>query len=159
MSPLLADFFSLSNGEFLHWMLAVALTLLVLDVFVNTELLSWVSLVIFAAWGTWEIGLPLQWSALVFLGFLTLGFALYFTLWNRCVRPLFMHSLNRRAPKESVAADIGARGTIVGEGEQLCVRCQDRLYPLAPACAAGLHAGDSVRITALEGAVAKVEKE
>lgn len=159
MAPLLADFFSLSNGEFLHWMLAVALTLLVLDVFVNTELLSWVSLVIFAAWGTWEIGLPLQWSLLVFLGFLTLGFALYFSLWNRCVRPLFMHALNRRAPKESVMADIGVRGTIVGEGEQLCVRCQDRLYPISPSCAAGLQAGDGVRIMALEGAVAKVEKE
>lgn len=153
----LADFFSLSNGEFLHWMLAVALTLLVLDVFVNTELLSWTSLVIFAAWGTWEIGLPLQWSLLVFLGFLTLGFALYFTLWNRGVRPLFMVWLNRNAPKESVSADIGARGIIVGEGEQLCVRCQDRLYPLAPTGAHGLKAGDAVRITALEGAVAVVE--
>ena len=159
MTPLLADFFSLSNGEFLHWMLAVALTLLVLDVFINTELMSWAALVIFAAWGTWEIGLPLQWSVLVFLGFLTLGFALYFTLWNRCVRPLFMHTLNRRAPKESVTADVGVRGTIVGEGEQLCVRCQDRLYPLTPDGTAGLHAGDSVRITALEGAVAKVVKE
>lgn len=159
MVPLLADFFSLSNGEFLHWMLAVALTLLVLDVFANTELLSWTSLVIFAAWGTWEIGLPLQWSVLVFLGFLTLGFALYFTLWNRCVRPLFMHALNRRAPKESVSADIGAHGTIVGEGEQLCVRCQDRLYPLVPSCSVGLRAGDAVRITAMDGASAVVVKQ
>lgn len=157
MSPILAEFFSLSNGEFLHWMLAVALTLLVLDVFINTELMSWAALVIFAAWGTWEIGLPLQWSVLVFLGFLTLGFALYFTLWNRCVRPLFMHSLNSRAPKESVTADIGGRGTLVGEGEQLCVRCGDRLYPLSPSCAAGLRAGDTVRITAMDGATAVVE--
>lgn len=157
MSPILAEFFSLSNGEFLHWMLAVALTLLVLDVFINTELMSWAALVIFAAWGTWEIGLPLQWSVLVFLGFLTLGFALYFTLWNRCVRPLFMHSLNRRAPKESVTADIGGRGTLVGEGEQLCVRCGDRLYPLSPSCTAGLRAGDTVRITAMDGATAVVE--
>lgn len=158
MTPFLADFFSLSNGEFLHWMLAVALTLLVLDVFINTELMSWAALVIFAAWGTWEIGLPLQWSLLVFLGFLTLGFALYFSLWDRCVRPLFMHALNHRAPKESVAADIGACGTIVGEGEQLCVRCQDRLYPLSPACHGTLKAGDTVRIAAMDGATAIVER-
>lgn len=155
---LLAEFFSLSNGEFLHWMLAVALTLLVLDVFANTELLSWASLVIFAAWGTWEIGLPLQWSVLVFLGFLAVGFGLYYTLWNRAVRPIFMHALNQHAPKESVEADVGARGTIVGEGEQRCVRCQDRLYPLDPACADTVKAGDAVRITAIEGAVARVEK-
>lgn len=154
----LADFFSLNNGEFLHWMLAVALTLLVLDVFVNTELLSWVSLVIFALWGTWLVGLPLQWSVLVFLGFLAVGFGLYYTLWNRAVRPLFMHALNQRAPKESVEADVGARGTLVGEGEQLCVRCQDRLYPLDPACTEGLRPGAAVRITAIEGAVATVEE-
>lgn len=155
---LLADFFSLSNGEFLHWMLAVALTLLVLDVFVNTELMSWVALFIFAGWGTWQVSLPIQWSVLVFLGFLAAGFAFYFTLWNRCVRPLFMYALNQRAPRESVAADVGAHGTLVGEGENFCVRCQDRLYPVDPACVAGLQPGDAVRIAAIDGAVAKVEK-
>lgn len=158
MFPFLADFFSLSNGEFLHWMLAVALTLLVLDVFVNTELMSWSALVIFAAWGTWEIGLPLQWSLLVFLCFLALGFAIYFTLWNRGVRPLFMACLTRRAPKEATEQEIGGSGTIVGEGENLCVRREDRLYPVAESCRAGLKPGDAVRITSMDGACARVEK-
>lgn len=158
MFPLLADFFSPGSGEFLHWMLAVALTLLVLDVFVNTEMLSWASLVIFAAWGTWELGLPLQWSLLVFLGFLLLGFALYLTLWNRCVRPLFMAWLTRHAPREAYAQEVGGVGTVVGQGEQLCVRREDRLFAVAEASREGLKEGDRVRITAMEGACVRVEK-
>lgn len=139
-------------------MLAVALTLLVLDVFVNTELMSWAALVIFASWGTWELGLPLQWAVLVFLCFLMLGFAVYFTLWNRGVRPLFMACLNRHAPKESTLQEVGCTGIVVGEGETLCVRREDRLYPVAEACRSGLKAGDAVRIIAMEGACARVEK-
>lgn len=158
MAPLLADFFCLSNGEFLHWMLAVALTLLVLDVFVNTELLSWAALIIFAAWGTWEVGLPLQWSLLVFLGFLMLGFALYLTLWNRCVRPLFMAWLTRHAPREAYAQEVGCTGTVVGQGEQLCVRREDRLFAIAESSRHGLQEGDRVRITAMDGASVQVEK-
>lgn len=158
MSASLALLLAWSNGEFLHWMLAVALTLLVLDIFVNTELMSWASLVIFAAWGTWELGLPLQWSALVFLGFLLLGFALYFALWNRCVRPLFMTWLTRKAPQESSAQEVGGIGTIVGQGAQLCVRREDRLFSVAEPCREGLHEGDRVRITAMDGAAVRVEK-
>ena len=42
----LADFFGVSDGTFLHWMLAISLTLLVLDVFCNTEVLSWLSMLV-----------------------------------------------------------------------------------------------------------------
>ena len=38
MTPLLADFLWVSDGVFLHWMLAISITLLVLDVFFfNTD--------------------------------------------------------------------------------------------------------------------------
>ncbi len=148
----------MNHGEFIHWMLAVALTLLVLDVFFNTELLSWLALFVFAAWGTWLCGLPLQWSLLVFLAFLSLGIALYYALWNRCVRPLFMGWLNRYAPQESRVTEAGGIGTVVGQGEQLCVRREDRLYAIAEESRPGLSSGDRVRILSLDGALARVEK-
>lgn len=154
----LASFFSLSNGEFLHWMVAVALTLLVLDVFMNTEVMSWIALMIFAAWGTWALGAPIQWSVLIFIGFIALGLTFYIVLWNRGVRLIFMYWLTRNAPKESIKQDVGGTGTIVGDCSHLCVRCEDHIYPVAEQCRLGLNEGDAVRIVDMDGACARVEK-
>ena len=74
-------FLGIDHGTFLHIMLAVAITLLVLDIFVCTELLSWVSLLLFAAWGTWLVGAPWQWSVLVSSGFLALVCVLSYMRW------------------------------------------------------------------------------
>ncbi|MGN0836191.1 MAG: NfeD family protein [Akkermansia sp.] len=147
------------TGSFLHWMLAIGITLLLLDVFFNTELLSWLALVIFAAWGTWLAGLPLQWSVLVFCGFLALAVGLYFTMWNQLVRPFVMRVLLRSSPRESIEALSGRQGCIIGSGEQLCVRIGDQIFPLAESCRAGLAAGDTVRVLGMEGAAALVEKQ
>lgn len=155
----LADFFGLSNGAFLHGMAAVALTLLVLDVLVNTEILSWAALLVFAAWGTCVCDLPLQWSVLVFLAFLALGCAVYYTLWNYLVRRGIVRLLTRFSPPDGIqSAETGHIGTVVGEGENLCVRREDRLYVIAESCRCGLQPGDRVCITAMEGAAAVVKK-
>lgn len=148
-----------NSGVFLHWMLAVGITLLVLDVFVNTELLSWLALMIFAAWGTWLAGLPLQWSVLVFCAFLALAAGLYFAMWNRLVRPFVMRVMLRHSPRESIETLSGRQGCIIGSGEQLCVRLGDQIFPLAECCRAGLVAGDRVVVCGMEGAAALVEKQ
>lgn len=159
MTPFLADFFGLSNGAFLHGMLAVALTLLVLDVVVNTEIMSWIALAVFATWGTAVCDLPLQWSVLVFLAFVALGCAVYYTLWNWVVRRGLVRLLTRFSPPDGIReAETGGTGTVIGQGEQLCVRREDRVYPIAASCRSGLQAGDAVRITGMDGATALVEK-
>lgn len=153
-------FFSelLNSGTFLHWMLAVGITLLVLDVFFSTELLSWLALVIFAAWGTWLVGLPLQWSVLVFCAFLALAAGLYFAMWNQLVRPFVMRVMLRHSPRESIETLSGRHGCIIGSDGHLCVRIDDQIFPLAESCRAGLAAGDKVRLRGMEGATALVEK-
>ena len=85
MDPVLflADFFGVSNGTFLHWMLAISLTLLVLDVFCNTEFLSWISMLVFSLWGTMQFELPVQWSVLVYIVILIICAVFYYTLWAR----------------------------------------------------------------------------
>lgn len=40
----------------LQWAPAIAITLLVLDLFFNTELISWLAFICMAAWGTYLTG-------------------------------------------------------------------------------------------------------
>lgn len=151
-------FEGVDNGTFLHCMLAAGLTLLVLDVFICTEFLSWLALALFAAWGTWLLALPLQWSALVFICFLALGFAFYYLLWVRAVRPFVMGVILRKAPDEYDARLVGQAGVIRGNGESLCVRTGDQLFPVAADCRHGLQEGDAVTITAFAEGFVRVRK-
>lgn len=154
----LADFLGVSNGTFLHWMLAISLTLLVLDVFCNTEILSWISMLVFAAWGTAQFDLPVQWSVLAFIIILIICAVLYFTLWNHCVRRLVMDVIMRRAPREAQENLAGTRGCIVGEPGNFSVKYGDQFLPVAAGSSAGLATGDIVVITAVQNGFALVER-
>lgn len=159
MFPILADtFLGMEHGTFLHIMLAVGITLLVLDIFVCTEFLSWMSLLLFAAWGTWLVGAPWQWSVLVFIGFLALLCVLYYTLWVQCVRRIIMDMVMRNAPRESTEQVSGKTAVVLGEGDNLCIRWDDHIIPIEPDDRAGLAAGDKVVIDALRGGMAHVHR-
>lgn len=151
-------FLGIDHGTFLHIMLAVAITLLVLDIFVCTELLSWVSLLLFAAWGTWLVGAPWQWSVLVFIGFLALVCVLYYTLWVQCVRRVVMDLVLRNAPREATEQVAGKTAIVLGEGENLCIRWDDHIIPIEADDRTGLAAGDKVVIEAVRGGLAHVRK-
>lgn len=155
----LADFFGVSNGTFLHWMLAISLTLLVLDVFFNTEFLSWVSMLVFSLWGTMQFDLPVQWSVLVYICILMLSAVFYYTLWTHCVRRLVMDCLLRRAPREAQDCLAGTRGRIVGEGDSLSVKYGDQFLPVAEECRGQVSAGEVVIITEVKSGFAWVKLE
>lgn len=154
----LADFFGVSNGTFLHWMLAISLTLLVLDVFCNTEFLSWISMLVFSLWGTMQFELPVQWSVLVYIVILIICAVFYYTLWTHCVRRLVMDVIMRKAPKEAQENLAGTRGRIVGEGDSLSVKYGDQFLPVQAECQAGLQAGDEVLITGVSSGYAVVRR-
>ena len=51
-----------------EWLLALALTLFVVDLFTDEEgIVSWIGVSAIAAWATWRIGAPPMWSVLVFI--------------------------------------------------------------------------------------------
>lgn len=155
---ILAELFGVDNGQFLHWSLAVGLTLLVLDVLFCTEFISWVGLVLFSLWGTLLLDLPVQWSVLVFMGFLAVCFVFYYTLWVHVVRRFVMGYLNRKGYKEARDQVAGRTGEIRGEGGEAMVKCGDELLRLTDDCRAGLSQGDRVRILRYEDGKAHVEK-
>ena len=155
---ILAELFGVDNGQFLHWALAVGLTLLVLDVLFCTEFLSWIGLTLFALWGTLLLDLPIQWSALVFMGFLALSFVFYYTLWVHVVKRFVMGYLHRKGYKEACEQMVGRTGVIRGAGDTAMVKCGDELFRLTDDCRAGLSEGDRVRIMRYGDGKAYVEK-
>lgn len=154
---ILADFLWMSDSTFLHWLLAVAITALVLDVFFQTEIISWGSLIVFAIWATVKCDLPVQWSILVFIIFLGIALALYFTIWKQLVNRFTDKVLLKNAPKETLDSYVGGKGEICGEGDNMCVKYNSELHPVAEACRDNLSAGDKVVIREFKDGYAVVE--
>ncbi len=157
----MSEFFStlVAEGTVFHWLLAVSLTLLILDVFVCTELLSWLALVLFALYGTWLFDLPVQWSVLVFLACIAVELVLYYSFWAQVVRPLVMKVMLRGAPDDIQENPVGRVGVAIrGDDGSFCVKVADLLYPVCVDDHHLLSDGARVTVTALNGGIARVEK-
>lgn len=114
--------------EVTHWLLAIAVTLLVLDLFFQTEALSLVSVGVFALYFTLWVDAPLQWDVLVFLGFALLALALYMLFWRKFVLPLVSRLLLRNAVRESVENAPGSVGVFRRIGEACFVEWNGELW-------------------------------
>lgn len=154
---MLADFLWMSDGTFLHWLLAIAITALVLDIFFQTEVISWGSLVLFAVWATTKCDLPIQWSILVFILFLGISITLYYTLWKQLLDRFIFKQLLKNAPKEALDSIVGGKGEIRGEGSNMCVLYNSELHPVAEECRETLSSGDKVIIREFKDGYAVVE--
>lgn len=114
---MMTDLFQLLDIDvltFLHWMLALSLSLFILDIFIQTEFLSWLSLILFAAYFTLLIQthwlLPIQWSFIIFFLFLVLAFVFYFLEWSRVIKPIIQKSLLKHATAEHDERAVGGTG-------------------------------------------------
>ncbi|MCD8069961.1 MAG: hypothetical protein LUE08_01035 [Akkermansiaceae bacterium] len=155
-------FFSLSF-VMLHWLFAVSLTLLILDLFLSTEWLSWLSLTIFAAWSALlfaSFGLPVQWIMVAFILALAVEFALYYTIWKNAVRPLVMKLFMRGAPQEILDDPVGCVGVLRrGDDGSFCVKVGDLLYRVDPQDCEHFAAGERVKVIALSKGIVRVGRE
>ena len=158
LTPCVA-FLSSADGTFLHWMLAIAITLIILDVFFCTEWLSFLSLITFAAWGAWRLDLPTQWSGLVFLVFLGIGITFYYACWRSFIRNTISKTFLKNASEEQINSMVGRVGTIIGEGDAVCIKVQDEIYPIAHDCQEGLREGDQIVITDFTNGEARITKK
>lgn len=149
------------DGTFLHWMLAAALTVLVLDVIFAASgddgtgtVLYCIVLEAFSGWGVWRMDLPIQWSVLVFLLFSGIGLAFYFVIWKKIIYSLVTKRIMKNAPDEQIHQIVGKTAIVCGEGENMCLKWQDELYPIADVSRESLKEGDRVTITAFKDGVA-----
>ncbi len=159
MTPLYFLILGSADASFLHWILAIAVTLIVLDVFICTEWLSMLSLLAFAAWGTWMLDVPTQWSVFFFLVFLIIGIAFYFLFWRSVIRRTVAKTFLRNATDEQINTMVGRSATVINTGDAPCIKVQDEIYPLSEGCPANLQVGDRVVITAFNKGIATVAPE
>ena len=155
---LLADFLWMSDGVFLHWMLAISITLLVLDIFFfNTDFLTLLAMGLFAAWGTMHIAPPAQWSILTFFIFILVWAALYYGIWRKLISPVVNGYLRNRAPEDDLATLlVGKNGIVCGEPGNYCVKVGDQLFPLSAEHHSAVQEVDTVRIVRFENGVVHV---
>ncbi len=104
MSNDLFQFLNISPLTALHWMLAVAISLFILDIFLQSDFVSWLALILFSAYFSLyldvSMSFPLQWLLLLFIVTLGLLFVFYYTVWAKLVSPIVKKLLLRNATAE-----------------------------------------------------------
>jgi len=115
-----------------EWLLALALTLFVTDLFQQTEILSWWGVLSLSCYLTWRIDAPFKWSVLVFLLSLLLFSALYYFVFRAFVGRAFARLVMKNAPPETVSAIASAAGKIHFAGGKPMFRRDgdDELWPI-----------------------------
>ncbi len=93
-------YFSINPWTVLHWMIAISITLFVFDIFLQTEVISGLSVLIFAAYFTIYLSisyhLPLQWTLVLSIVVFSLVITVYCILWIKLLRP-FLYAFFMRA--------------------------------------------------------------
>ena len=116
-----------------EWLLALALTLFVVDLFTDEDgVLSWCGVAAVAAWATWRIGAPVKWSVLVFIGAFLVSGAAWHWLFRAFVSQPIRRLMQKGAPDEAIAAIKGAKGSLrIIDGKVMFRWNGDELWPVA----------------------------
>ncbi|MBO4288309.1 MAG: hypothetical protein J5985_09130 [Kiritimatiellae bacterium] len=116
-----------------EWLLALALTLFVIDLFTDEEgIVSWIGVGAVAGWATWRIGAPLAWSILIFIGAFLLSGAAWYWLFRSFIGKPVRRIMQKGAPNEAIVALRGAKGTLrVINGKVMFRWNGDELWPVA----------------------------
>ena len=138
-----------------EWLVALSLTLFVLDIFFMTEVLSWAGVLSLSAWLTWRIDVPFKWMILVFIASF-IGFAfLYWFCFRNTVGTIVRRILQGKSPKESLYALEGAKGRIKCISNKMFLDVEGELWPVAPG-SANVGDGAIVRVTMVKNGAAVV---
>lgn len=138
-----------------EWLLALTLTLFVLDIFLATEVLSWGGILSLAIYFTWRIEPSWKWTILVFVLSLVVSILLYYTILYglvfRAIRSLLQHG----APDELNERLCNAEGTIHYVGEKAMFKWNgDELWSISNE--APLSEGTRVKVISIKDNVLTV---
>lgn len=154
---MVADFLWMSDGDFLHYWIAVSLTLIVLDFFINTEFLSWIAMLIFAMWATAWCNPPGVWSVLLFLLFLSVAMAFYILVIKK-LTSLIAKVATKDAPTEANDMLAGQHGEVCGSGENLSIKVDGVIYPIATTCHPMVKSGDYAEVAEFRDGMVYIKK-
>ena len=138
-----------------EWLVALAFTLFVIDIFLMTEFLSWGGVLSLATWVTWRINAPIKWAVLVFIAAFVAFAFLYVFLLRNTVGAIVRKIIQGKAPDESVLAIVGKTGVIRVIDDHCFVYVEGELWPLANGNDRYAN-GLSVKVASMENGEASV---
>lgn len=99
--------------EYLHWLIAIAITLLLLDIFLQVEIPSFLAIILLTDYinSLLFLFLPIQWYIVSYIIILVLISALYLCFWKKIVSLFFNKTLLRNSIRESNYEGEGKKGT------------------------------------------------
>lgn len=148
---------------FLHWMLAISVTLFLLDVFIQTDIFVILSLLLFSLYATLLVdvhcSLPVQWDLLVFLIFIALAFAFYCLVWHKLLSPFLCKLFLSKASQESFETAAGQKAVFRLIEHQFFVEWNGELWPADSSCALSSFSDrEEVVIESLDGGKLFIKK-
>ena len=116
-----------------EWLLALALTLFVVDLINGVDgILSWLGVGVVAAWATWRIDAPVKWWVLVYIGAFLVSGLVWCLLFRGLIGQPIRRLMQKGAPEERLAAIKGAKGILrVIDGKVMFRWNGDELWPVA----------------------------
>lgn len=134
-----------------EWLLALSLTLFVLDLCLQTEILTYCGIALLSGWLTWRLGVSVKWSVCAFLLFL-IGFSMaYFFFFRATLGKAVSKMLTKDAPQEIVHRIVGARGRIhIVEGKPFFKWNGEELLPVDEEASGPLDEGRIVTVVAMK---------
>ena len=116
----LLHYLGVSPFTVIHWFLAIAITLLIIDAFAQIEIPSIIAFFLFADYCNILFChfIPIQWYFVSYFIFLVVSFSLYLLIWKRIVLSFMQRTLMRNAVDEGfqpVGGEVGKYRKIDGE--------------------------------------------
>lgn len=113
-----------------EWLVALSLTLFVLDIFLMTEFLSWGGVLSLSIWLVWKIDAPIKWSVLIFVVAFT-GFSfLYVFLFRNTIGVAIRKILQGKSPEEGLYSLVGKKGEVRKIEGNYFISVEGELWPI-----------------------------
>lgn len=98
--------------QVMHWLAAIALTLILLDVFFATDVISFAGVVVLADYicGSLFGSFPIQWYIVCYIVSVMLSCAIYVFIWKKIVQVYVKKTLLRNAANETFLGGVGDSG-------------------------------------------------
>ncbi len=114
-----------------EWLLAVAITMFVIDIFLPTEILSWISLLMISVYVVWKIDPPILWGILIFIITFSSVTIFYYLFLRRFISPIVSKTIVRNSPKQKLSSIVGEKVIIENVKGINMVKCCGELWPIA----------------------------
>lgn len=140
-----------------EWLVALALTLFILDIFLMTEILSWGGVFSLAVWLTWKIDASWKWMVLVFVASFTMFAFMYWFLFRNVIGRFVRRIMQGKSQDEALYSLKGKTGRIKNIDGKSFVFVDGELWPVIYNLAT-LPDGAIVKVKCVERGELKVEE-